>query len=94
MGVIRIHSWVTPMTHLDISERERARQREDSLAQRRAMTVAEWCAARRLSKGMFYKLRRMGRAPRTYTVGTRRFISQEADAEWQAAQESQDITPA
>ncbi len=80
------------MTNLDISERERARrerQRADSLAQRRAMTVNEWCTARRVSRPMFYKLRRLGIGPRTYTVGTRRFISHEADAEWQAAQESQ-----
>jgi hypothetical protein len=80
------------MTNLNISDRERARrarQREESLAQRRAMTVAEWCAARRLSKPMFYKLLRTGRAPVTYLVGTRRFISHEADAAWQAAQESQ-----
>jgi hypothetical protein len=80
------------MTSLDISERERARrqrQREESLAQRRAMTVAEWCAARRLSRAMFYKLARLGLGPVTYRVGTRRFISHEADAAWQAEQESQ-----
>jgi hypothetical protein len=85
------------MAHLDISERERARraqQREDSLAQRRAMTVAEWCAARRLSKAMFYKLLRTGRGPLTYLVGTRRFISEEADAAWQAQQEAQNTTAA
>jgi predicted DNA-binding transcriptional regulator AlpA len=80
------------MTNLDISDRERARrerQRADSLAQRRAMTVEEWCAARRLSRAMFYKLLRTGRAPVTYLVGSRRFVSHEADAEWQRAQESQ-----
>jgi predicted DNA-binding transcriptional regulator AlpA len=80
------------MANLNISDRERARrarQREDSLAQRRAMTLEEWCAARRISRGMFYKLRRQGRAPRTYTVGTRRFVSNEADQAWQAEQESQ-----
>jgi hypothetical protein len=79
------------MTNLDISDRERARrerQRADSFAQRRAMSVAEWCAARCLSKAMAYKLWRTGRGPRTYRVGTRRFISNEADAEWQAEQES------
>jgi predicted DNA-binding transcriptional regulator AlpA len=81
------------MTNLDISDRERARrerQRADSLAQRRAMTVEEWCAARRLSRAMFYKLLRTGRAPVTYTVGTRRFISEEADAAWQVAREAED----
>ncbi len=77
---------------LDISERERARrqhQREDSLTQRRAMTVSEWCTARRLSRAMFYKLARLGLGPVTYTVGSRRFVSHEADSAWQAAQESQ-----
>jgi len=88
---------VTRITNLDISDRERARrqrQREESLAQRRAMTVAEWCTARRLSKAMFYKLARLGLGPVTYRVGTRRFISYEADAAWQAQQESQNTTAA
>jgi predicted DNA-binding transcriptional regulator AlpA len=80
------------MTDLNISDRERTRrdrQHADSLAQRRAMTVAEWCAARRISKPMFYKLMRTGRAPVTYLVGTRRFISHEADAAWQIAREAE-----
>jgi hypothetical protein len=85
------------MTNLDISDRERARrerQRAVSLAQRRAMTVAEWCAARRISKPMFYKLLRQGRGPVTYCVGSRRFISEEADAAWQAAREAETQEPA
>src|SRR6266852_6227876 len=83
---------VPRMTDLDISERERARreqQRADSLAQRRAMSVEEWCAARRLSRAMFYKLLRQGKGPQTYLVGTRRFISHEADAAWQSAMEAE-----
>jgi predicted DNA-binding transcriptional regulator AlpA len=73
------------MSTPNISERERARrerQREGSAAERRAYTMAEWAAVRRISKSMLYKLLREGRGPRTYYVGTRRFGSAEADAEW------------
>ncbi len=81
----------------DISDKERARrerQRADSLAQRRAMTVAEWCAARRISRAMLYKLLRQGLGPTTYLVGNRRFVSHDADVAWQAAQEAKDYSAA
>ena len=45
-------------------------------------TIDEWCAHRKMSRAMFYKLEDQNRAPRTYNVGSRRFISALADAEW------------
>ena len=85
------------MTNLNILDRERRRrdaQRAASLAEHRAMTVREWCEARRVSVPMFYKLAKQGRAPRSYRVGTRRFISNEADAAWQVQQEAEESTTA
>jgi predicted DNA-binding transcriptional regulator AlpA len=47
------------------------------------MTIEEWCTFRRLSRGMFYKMMKAGTAPKTYRAGVKRFISAEADREWQ-----------
>jgi hypothetical protein len=47
-----------------------------------SFTIPEWCAHRKVSRSMFYKLDAQGLAPKTYSVGTARRISPEADAEW------------
>ena len=52
-------------------------------------TIAEWCALRKVSRAMFYKLEAQGKAPRTYNVGTKRAISPAADAEWVCAREAE-----
>jgi hypothetical protein len=38
---------------------------------------------------MFYKLQREGKAPRTYRVGNRQYISSESDREWRQAREAE-----
>jgi hypothetical protein len=91
------------MTSLDISDRERARrqrQREDSLAQRpgqKSFTITQWCVRRRVSRAMYYKLKRRGKAPLTYDAGGPR-ISDQADADWlrerEAEAQSQNTTAA
>jgi predicted DNA-binding transcriptional regulator AlpA len=53
-----------------------------------AYTVDEWCTRRRLCRASFYKLLKQGKAPRTYYVGNRQYISAEADADWQAEREA------
>jgi len=53
-----------------------------------SFTIDEWCAARKISRAMFYKLDAQGNAPRTYNVGRCRRISPAADAEWLAAREA------
>lgn len=50
-------------------------------------TLAEWCRLRRCSRSNFYRLLAVGKAPRTYVVGTHRRITTEADAEWLRARE-------
>jgi predicted DNA-binding transcriptional regulator AlpA len=47
-----------------------------------SLTIAEWCAHRRVSRSMFYKLDAEGLAPRTHNVGVKRLISPQADADW------------
>src|SRR5215831_10383374 len=50
---------------------------------RRDYTIPEWCRKRRISRGLFYEMLKLGIAPRTMKLKKRRTISPEADAEWQ-----------
>jgi hypothetical protein len=73
-----------------MSECERQRRAAQSRGDRNrneSFTVAEWCAYRRLSKAMLYKLLADGLGPATYLVGNRRYVSAKADAVWLAARE-------
>ena len=47
-----------------------------------SLTIAEWCALRKVSRSMFYNLDNEGLAPKTHNVGVKRLISPHADAEW------------
>ena len=75
-----------------MSERERERRATQSSRDRKqneSYTVSEWCALRRLSRAMLYKLLAAGLGPATYFVGNRRYVSSEADAAWLAAREAE-----
>jgi hypothetical protein len=52
---------------------------------RKASTVDEFCASHSISRAMFYKLQRAGKAPVTMKVGIRQLVSEEAAAAWRAA---------
>lgn len=54
-----------------------------------SFTISEWCALRKVSRAMFYKLDGQGKAPRTYSIGAKRAISPEADVEWVRAREAE-----
>ena len=54
-----------------------------------SFTIEEWCARRRISLAMFYKLDGQGLAPKTHYAGARRLISAEADAAWLSAREAE-----
>jgi predicted DNA-binding transcriptional regulator AlpA len=56
---------------------------------RPSFTINEWCALRKVSRGMFYKLADRGQAPRTHNVGVKRLISPDADAEWLRRREAE-----
>lgn len=50
-------------------------------------SVREFCQAHRISRALFYRLAKDGRAPRTAKVGRRTLISQEAAADWRCRME-------
>lgn len=50
--------------------------------QQEAFTIAGFCKAHGISKGMFYILLGENRAPETMLVGRRRLISREAAEKW------------
>jgi hypothetical protein len=50
--------------------------------QRSSFTVEGWCLARGLSRSMFYKIQKAGKAPRLHYAGSKPLISPEADDEW------------
>ena len=50
-------------------------------------SVREFCLAHRLSISMYFKLKAQGRGPRETAVGSRRYVSFEAAAEWRRARE-------
>jgi hypothetical protein len=73
-----------------MTEREKQRRAEQSRRDRErqgSFTIDEWCRFRRVSRAMFYK--RPDLMPRTHSVGVKRIISDEADAEWLAAREAE-----
>ena len=75
-----------------MSEREvkrRAAQSQRDHLRNSSFSIDEWCAHRRVSRGLFYKMIKLGIGPRTHMVGVRRLISAEADAEWLAQREDQ-----
>lgn len=53
------------------------------------MTIPEWCARRRLSRGSFYKLRKVGKGPAVIMVGNAVRITREADEMWEAARQAE-----
>lgn len=55
-------------------------------------TVYQWRKHRKVSRAQFYVLLRRGIAPETYTVGDRRYISDEADVRWVRRMEDQQRT--
>lgn len=52
-------------------------------------TIRTFCEAHKLSQAMYFKLKGEGRGPREIAVGSRRFITFEAAADWRAAREAE-----
>jgi hypothetical protein len=46
------------------------------------LKITEWCAKRRISRAEYYKLRKLGKSPRTIEVEGIIRITAEADREW------------
>jgi hypothetical protein len=77
-----------------MTEREKQRRAEQSRRDQASYTLDEWCARRRISRAMFYKLDQQGLAPKSHYAGARRLISDQADAEWLAAREAESTNAA
>ena len=52
-------------------------------------TIDTFCAVEDMSRGMLYKLWKVGKGPRFYYVGSRRHISHEARIEWRQGLEAE-----
>jgi hypothetical protein len=52
-------------------------------------TIQKWCDSHGFSREFFYVLKKRNLAPRTFNAGTAVRISDEADAEWMRARESE-----
>jgi hypothetical protein len=52
-------------------------------------TILEFCAAERLSRAMFYKLRAQGKSPRVFYIGNSPRISHQARVEWRERLEAE-----
>lgn len=50
---------------------------------------AEWADSHGFSRAFLYKLLKEGKAPKTFSVGKCRRISDQADAEWVAEREAE-----
>lgn len=59
-----------------------------AVAATKSYTVPEWCHARRVGRTRAYEEISSGRL-KTYKVGRRRFISADADAQWQRDREAE-----
>ena len=56
---------------------------------RTSWTIDEWCAMRGFKRGLYYKLRKAGKAPRVIYALSKPLVTAEADAAWVAAREAE-----
>jgi hypothetical protein len=59
------------------------------LAAQPSRTIPEWCRHRGISRAKFYQLDKLGLAPKTYSIGTKRIISPVQDVEWLRQREAE-----
>jgi len=59
------------------------------ISKRRAPSSAGFCRRHGISRGTYLNLRRRGKAPREVAAGTRRIITEQAEADWIAERESE-----
>jgi len=51
-------------------------------------TINDFCTSHKISRSMFYKLLKAGKAPRIMKIGRRTLITYEAIQEWREAMEA------
>jgi predicted DNA-binding transcriptional regulator AlpA len=62
-------------------------------ADKKAQSITQFCASHGISRSMFYKIEKLGQAPRMMRVGTRRLVSDEAALDWRRAREAEADAP-
>lgn len=55
----------------------------------RSYSIKTFCERQEIGRTHFYALEKMGKAPKTFLVGSCRRISEEAEREWIAAREAE-----
>lgn len=60
-------------------------------SRKKPFTRREWCELRGVSNAYYWRLKKAGKAPRSYKVGNQDRISPEADAEWLIAREAESM---
>lgn len=58
-----------------------------------AYTVESFCTAHHMARSYFYVLKRQGKAPETYKLGRRTYISGEAAAQWRRRMQEETSVP-
>lgn len=53
-----------------------------------AYDIQGFCDAHNISRSMYYKLAKIGKAPHEMVVGKRKLISKESAAKWRSAMEA------
>jgi hypothetical protein len=64
---------------------------QQNVTGRSSFTVQEFCGRNGISKGLYYKLDKLGLGPRYFLVGVKeqhRRITTEAEREWQSSREA------
>ena len=59
-----------------------------------SLSIEQWCQKNDLSRSAFYKLRKIGKAPRTMKVLDRVLISEDADRDWVREREAETMQEA
>jgi hypothetical protein len=61
----------------------------EAVAADQSYTIAEFCAAERISRALLYKLWEAGKGPRCFYINTSRRISHQARTEWRERLEAE-----
>jgi hypothetical protein len=61
-----------------------SREERGTSASKSAYSIAEFCRDHSISRSLYYKLKKLGLAPREIEVMNRKLITHEAAADWRA----------
>jgi hypothetical protein len=62
--------------------------------ERRSFSINEFCARNKLSRATYYRLKGIGKGPRTFKLGIQDRITAEAETDWHRMMEADTAAPA